>query len=51
MEVRLYKAADGRKEHIGVLKAYTDGAVTIESAGVEKTFAPEQIAQVRLRIV
>lgn len=51
VEVKLYKASDGSKIYVGALKAYVDGAVTIESAGMERTFDADNIAQVRLRII
>ena len=51
VEVKLYKGLDGRKLFTGSLKAYDEGAVTIEAAGKELSFAKEQVAQVRLRII
>ena len=51
VEVRLYRAQDGSKTHIGTLKGYAGGAVTIETAGSEHTFEKDQVAKVRLRIV
>lgn len=51
VEIRHYQPVDGAKTHVGVLKAYSDGTVTIESAGGEKTFDKPQVAQVRLHII
>lgn len=51
VEVKLYKSVDGRKLFPGVLKAYEEGRVTIETAGSERSFEKDQVAQVRLRIV
>ena len=51
VEVRLYRAQDGSKTHIGTLSAYRDGAVTILTAGTEHTFEKDLVAKVRLRIL
>lgn len=51
VEVKLYKAVDGRKLFTGTLTAYADGDVTIETAGMPVTFAKADLAQVRLRII
>ena len=51
VEVTLYQAKNGAKTHIGVLRAYEDGDVTIEAGGSETTFPGESVAQVRLRII
>ncbi len=48
VEVRLYRARDGRKDHVGLLRAYGDGNVTIEENGVPAAFEKQEIAQVRL---
>ncbi len=50
VEVKLYKAADGAKVWTGTLKAYQEGTVTIETAGAARSFPPEAVAVVRLRI-
>ena len=51
VEVRLYTPLDGAKSHIGTLKGYADGDVTIETGGgTEKMYQKAQVAQVRLRI-
>ena len=47
--VKLYRARDGAKEHIGVLTAYDEnGAVTIETPAGSLTFEKAEIAQCRL---
>ena len=50
--VKLYRAAEGRKEFPGVLRAYdeTSGNVTITVDGGERTFAKKDVALVRLRV-
>ena len=49
VEVRLYQPLEGRKAYVGTLEAYDNGTVTI-LAGEQRSFAPAQIAQVRLHI-
>ena len=51
VEVKLYKAQDGRKEYIGRLASYKDGDVTVETAGKQITFSKDAVARVRLRII
>ena len=48
--IRLYRAVDGAKEYEGVLTGWQDGAVTALVNGEEKTFPPETVALVRLRV-
>ena len=50
VEVKLYKAHEGRKEYVGDLAGFADGDVTINVAGKEITFEKSQVANVRLRI-
>ena len=50
VEVKLYKAKEGRKEHVGRLKAYDDGAVEIDVAGNTIRFEKNEVANVRLRV-
>ena len=50
VEVRLYRAMEGRKEHVGVLKGYDNGDVTIETAAGPHTFIKKDVAQVRLYV-
>ena len=51
VEVKLYKADNGRKVFTGTLAAYADGAVTITVGGEEHTFEKGAVASVHLRIV
>ena len=51
VEVKLYKAKDGKKEYIGILRGYEDGAVKIECADDVIRFEKSEVAQVRLRAV
>ena len=46
VELRLYTPRAGKREYIGRLAAYGEGAVTIEG---EEPFNMKQVAQVRLR--
>ena len=50
VEVRLYRAMEGRKDHVGVLKDYDNGDVTIETAAGPQTFLKKDVAQVRLYV-
>ncbi|WP_297213116.1 ribosome maturation factor RimP [uncultured Flavonifractor sp.] len=50
VEVRLYRAVEGRKDHVGVLKDYDNGDVSIETAAGTETFAKKDVAQVRLYV-
>ncbi|MGE4483743.1 MAG: ribosome maturation factor RimP [Oscillospiraceae bacterium] len=52
IEVKLYKAKYDRKEHLGYLFSYDDGAVEIKtkSAGELLRFEKNEVANVRLRI-
>ncbi len=52
VEVKLYKAENGSKLHVGTLCGYDNGTVKIKDAkGNVKEFAPEQIAKVNLAVV
>lgn len=51
VEVKLYKAVDGRKSWQGTLQGYDDGRVTIDVSGTELSFEKEIVAAVRLRVV
>ncbi len=51
VELKLYKALDGRKTYLGKLSAYDNGAVELDDNGVIRRFEKEQIAQVRLRVI
>ncbi len=48
--VKLYAPRDGSREHLGYLRRYEDGDVTIDSDGTEKTFKKSEVAGVRLRL-
>lgn len=50
VEFKLYKALDGKKEFMGVLKSYTKDNVVIEIDGSETTFERSAIAHIRLYI-
>ena len=49
-EIKLYRAIDGGKEHVGTLAAYENGNVTLKSAGAVRRFEKNDIAMVKLRI-
>ena len=51
VEVKLYKAVDGRKSYQGTLSGYEDGKVTVDVSGIEMSFEKEVVAAVRLRVV
>ena len=46
VEVKLYKAVNGKKSLAGTLEAYEDGDITVSGMLLKK----EQIAQVKLRV-
>lgn len=50
VEVRLYRAREGRKELCGVLRGYEDGDVTLELPGGVETIEKKDVAQVRLHV-
>ena len=50
VEVRLYKPIEGAKQYTGILKAYENGAVTLDCGEKMMTFAKEEVAGVRLRL-
>lgn len=50
VEVKLYRALDGRKEFIGNLSGYTGDRLEIAVAGKTYTFDKNDVANVRLRI-
>ena len=51
VEVKLYKAVEGRKSYQGTLSAYEDGKVSVDVGGIEMSFEKELVASVRLRVV
>ena len=48
VEVRLYRPREGRKEFVGLLRNYENGAVTLEIDGAQVLFTRQEIALVRL---
>ena len=48
VEIRTYKAMDGSKEFYGIVKAFDDATVTIQSEEEEITFNKSDIALIRL---
>jgi ribosome maturation factor RimP len=50
VEVKLYKAKDGRKEYIGMLLSNSDEELEINIAGTLLKFQKRDVANVRLRI-
>lgn len=48
IEVKTYKPIDKQKEFVGILTGFDKGAVTIDIDGTTKTFAKEDVANVRL---
>ncbi len=50
VEVKLYRAQDGRKDWMGALTGYGDGAITITASTGERTFEKRDVAQVRLYV-
>ena len=51
VEIKLYKAVEGRKSYQGTLAGYEDGKVTVDVSGIEMSFEKEVVAAVRLRVV
>ncbi|MDR0905968.1 MAG: ribosome maturation factor RimP [Oscillospiraceae bacterium] len=50
VELKTYKPKNGKREHIGTLKAYNDGDVTLDIKGETFEFTKAEVANVRLRI-
>ncbi len=50
VEVRLYRALEGRKEYVGILAGYETGNVTIQMETGAQTFLKQDVAQVRLYV-
>lgn len=48
VEVKLYRPRDSRKEFVGLLRGYEDGAVTLEVGTQTQSFTKQEIALVRL---
>ena len=50
VEVRLYRPVEGRKDHVGLLRGYENGDVTVELPKGTVTFPKKDVAQVRLYV-
>lgn len=50
VEVRLYRAIEGRKDCVGTLAGYEDGAVTLDTPQGQRVFEKKDVAQVRLHV-
>lgn len=50
VDVKLYRAREGRKEFTGVLRGYDNGDVTVELPGGDATLEKKDVAQVRLHV-
>lgn len=50
VEIKTYKPVDGEKEFVGILKAYDNKEVTIETDKGDLTFTKDMIANARLTI-
>ncbi len=50
VEVRLYRALEGRKEYVGTLAGYEAGDVTLQTEAGAQTFLKQDVAQVRLYV-
>ena len=48
VEVKLYRAKEGRKEFVGLLQSYEEGNVTLDVNGTSVAFEKKEIALVRL---
>lgn len=48
VELRLYQPKDKQKEFAGILKAFDENSVTIETQEEEKVFARSEVALIRL---
>jgi ribosome maturation factor RimP len=48
VEVKLYRPREGRKEFVGLLRAYEGGDVTLDMDGTPARFEKKEIALVRL---
>ena len=50
VEVRLYRAREGRKEIVGLLSGYENGDVTLDVDGAPVKLEKKDVAQVRLYV-
>lgn len=51
VDIKLYKAQQGRKELSGILKEYTETTITIDDEGTEITLNRNDISMIRLAFV
>ncbi len=51
VDVRLYKALDGKKLYTGILKGYADGIITIEDGGKDLSIEKEKVSKIQLAVV
>jgi len=50
VELKTYNSKNGTREHIGTLKSYDNGNVTVEVKGENIEFTKAEVANVRLRL-
>lgn len=50
VEVKTYKAVEGQKDFVGILRAYNDGNVTISHGEKDIIIEKQNVAKVRLRV-
>lgn len=50
VDIKLYKALDGHKEYIGVLKEYSEETITISINEEMKAFSRKEVASVKLHV-
>lgn len=50
VEVRLYRAQEGKKEFVGALAGYENGDITLDLGGSAVTFPKKDVAQTRLYV-
>lgn len=50
VEVKLYHPLEGRKDHVGLLRTYAEGDITVETKSGEILFPKKDVAQVRLYV-
>ena len=50
VEIKLYKPLDGTKEYAGVLKSFDEGVVVITEGTMDRIFARNDIAVIRLAL-
>lgn len=48
VEVRLYRARDGRKDFVGLLQSWDNGDITLDMSGTLLSFEKQEVTQVRL---